>query len=233
MNMLENKNKTTQDQKQKEIWQNKLLPFVKTMLLFFSIFFVVGSSIHIIVLNNKIFDFEEISINEKLSNYEMQSPIDSEITKWLTRAILEEHIVNKRYHQASILLMSRMWLQYLSFLIGLIMVMVGSIFILGRISMAESTFESETKRWGKLLLRSTSPGLFLVLWGTILIVISIVFHHNISVEDVGTYIKSQNSNNTNINIPEISKEEYENSFLNMDSVFVKDSITQPPDETGE
>jgi hypothetical protein len=51
---------------------------------------------------------------------------------------LETNIVERRYHQANVSLMSRVWTRYLGFVTGMVLAMVGSIFILGKLREMES-----------------------------------------------------------------------------------------------
>jgi len=101
---------------------------------------------------------------------------------------LETYAINRRYHQVNMLLMSRIWIQYLGFLAGLVMALVGCTFILGKIKTEATNFSAETSAMGKFTLISTSPGLILALFGTLVILFTLKFNPQITVNDDSIYL---------------------------------------------
>src|SRR5262249_28618547 len=81
--------------------------------------------------------------------------------------LLEADALDRRYHQASALLMSRIWAKHLAFMTGMIMALIGAIFILGKLSESPTSVSGEAAQW-KLAITSASPGIMLAFFGTAL-----------------------------------------------------------------
>jgi len=103
--------------------------------------------------------------------------------------LLEADALDRRYHQASALLMSRIWAKHLAFMTGMIMAFIGAIFILGKLSESPTSINSEASQW-KLAITSSSPGILLAFFGTALVAISIMIHESIDVRDGPAYLQS-------------------------------------------
>lgn len=99
---------------------------------------------------------------------------------------LEGAALQRRYHQANVLLMSRVWTRYLGFVTGMILAMLGAVFILGKLEAPESEASGEWQG-AKYALRSASPGVMLVGFGTLLMIVTMVVHHDIKVNDRPVY----------------------------------------------
>jgi hypothetical protein len=103
-----------------------------------------------------------------------------------TAAILEANIVQRRYHQAAVLLMGRVWYTYLGFVTGMVLALVGAAFILGQLQMPASELEAKTPPV-QMTLRSASPGLTLCVLGVMLMIVTFVNPQDIKVADGTTY----------------------------------------------
>jgi hypothetical protein len=103
--------------------------------------------------------------------------------------ILEADALDRRYHQASALLMSRIWAKHLAFMTGMIMAFLGAIFILGKLSEAPSAVSGGSSQW-TLSITSASPGILLAFFGTTLVAMSILIQGNIDVKDGPAYLRS-------------------------------------------
>ena len=170
-------------------YTSKLVPFIKTVLISLCVVFLIASSIQLYILNKKVFEFQEFGLSPKLDSLYLQSKGEIQLHLW-TVSELEVYAINQRYHQAHILLMSRIWIQYLSFFMGIILITIGSVFIFGKVSDLESSIDVENKMFGKILFRSTSPGLFMTFFGVMLIVFSFVYQRDIEVVDSSVYLNS-------------------------------------------
>jgi hypothetical protein len=103
--------------------------------------------------------------------------------------LLEADALDRRYHQASALLMSRIWAKHLAFMVGMILAFIGAIFILGKLSEAPTAVSGEGAQW-KMAITSSSPGILLAFFGATLIATSIVIHESIDVHDGPAYLQS-------------------------------------------
>ena len=91
-----------------------------------------------------------------------------------------------RCHMGSTILMAHLWIRYLGFITGMIMAVLGAVFILGKLR------ESSAPRLGadsglKLSLSSASPGVVVALLGCILMVTTVLTQQQTQVQKVPLY----------------------------------------------
>jgi len=172
-------------------WQRHLLPFVT--------WFVVALATGFFVLS--VLDFIELKkVAGSTSN--AGEMVAGQIAKQPSAALtpdqvvqqslllLEANALDKRYSQASALLLSRTLTKQLSFLTGIVLAFLGAIFILAKLSESTTQVDGSMSQW-QLKLSSASPGLILSLFGAILLVVSLVVQTNtISVLDKPVYLGS-------------------------------------------
>lgn len=174
-------------------WQISLLPFIRKVLTFLAVFFFFASLVQLFYLHTRIYQAPKMDLGEKLANWENDSSftISAEdrlkYTEWKGLALLEELSVSSRYHQANVLLMARIWTQYLGFITGMILSLVGAVFILGKFSEPVTTID--LTEYIKASLKTSSPGIVLVLLGTLLMLATILTHHKIEVVDEPIYFR--------------------------------------------
>lgn len=220
--------KGSQNSKDSGDYTSKLVPFIKSVLISLCVVFLVASSIQLYILNKKIFESQEFGLSSMLDSLYLQSSSESQLHLW-TVSELEVYAINQRYHQAHILLMSRIWIQYLSFFMGIILITIGSVFIFGKVSDLESSIDVENKLFGRILFRSTSPGLFMTLFGVMLIVFSFAYQRDIEVVDSSVYLNSYGLRGINrgFNI------ESPDSILTQSEIpQIDSSASERPGETG-
>lgn len=175
-------------------WQRKVLPFMMGMLVVLAGFFFVASTVQIYSLQKRIDNGPELNLNPVLSEQDQGSLVGLggtrlDMMKWKTLTLLEANTVQNRYHQANVLLMSRVWTSYLGFVTGMVLAIVGAVFILGKLREESSTVGTESALW-KITVTSTSPGLVLAILGTALMLSTILTHHAINVVDKPTYMSA-------------------------------------------
>ncbi|MBT8287309.1 MAG: hypothetical protein KJO00_04790, partial [Bacteroidia bacterium] len=102
-------------------WQNRAFPFMVWTICFFSVFFIVATAFQLYSIRSKIEYQEknEIVFTDKFENIDSQIKLDQLTLR--TQAQLEVYALQRRYHQSNMLLISRIWIQYLGFLIGTIL----------------------------------------------------------------------------------------------------------------
>ena len=172
-------------------WQKRLLPFMAGMVGALTFFFFIASFVQLYYLHNRIEKSPELDLKPALEMMSVttQNPEGQdnlEMASWKARVILEGHTLQRRYHQANVLLMSRIWTRYLGFVTGMILALVGAAFILGKLREPETKLESES--FWKLSVTSSSPGVILAILGTTLMLTTIVTHAKIDVRDGPLYI---------------------------------------------
>ena len=100
------------------------------------------------------------------------------VAQWRTLALLEQNVIERRYHQANVLLMSRSWTRYLGFMTGMIFALVGAAFIMGKLREQASALALKNAAV-EANITTTSPGLVLCLLGTVLMLATLLTHHDI------------------------------------------------------
>ncbi|MEP6768813.1 MAG: hypothetical protein ABJC61_09100 [Acidobacteriota bacterium] len=165
-------------------WQDRTLPFMVRMLGGLTIFFLAASFIQLVYLHSRI---EKAPI---LPNSVLVPPASAArgLTELNTASVLlESHVVALRYHQANIFLMARVWTNYLGFVTGMTLALVGATFILGKLRMSSTSLEGRMDS-AAVSLKTASPGITLAVLGVVLMMTTIVVQHPIETKDVPVYL---------------------------------------------
>jgi hypothetical protein len=163
-------------------WQSKLRPWMQIVVTASVLVFLLLSTWQIYELQQRIDDTPKIDLGDP-SNIAQSV----EFKKWYISANLERFSIQQRYHQANILVMARIWTKYLGFITGMILAVIGASFILGKIKESSSQFTSKLESLEFSLL-SSSPGLIMVVLGTILMLTSILAQSPIETRDKPLYL---------------------------------------------
>ncbi len=175
-----------------DTWQNRLMPYMVGLVLTLTFFFFAATLFQLYELNSKIETAPELQYSELLKDFTDASALMEK--QWKSLVVLESHVLQQRYHQANILLMARVWVRYLGFVTGMILSLIGAVFILGKLREPSTELtlggdDVEKKLPGilKIQLVTQSPGIVLVTLGTALMLITILVHHPIEVNDRPVY----------------------------------------------
>lgn len=114
--------------------------------------------------------------------------------------LLEADTLERRYKQASALLLSRIWTRQLAFNTGMVLSLIGAIFILGKLTEGSSKVDLDAVSW-KAGVTSTSPGLILAFLGVSLMGIALVIQPKIEVTDKAIYFLSTQKENSKTDQP--------------------------------
>jgi hypothetical protein len=101
--------------------------------------------------------------------------------------LLEADALDKRYHQASALLLSRIWSRQLAFITGMVMSFLGAVFILGKLSESTSNISGGSQQW-QVAISSASPGIILSFLGTVLLMTALMVRATLDVSDAPAYV---------------------------------------------
>lgn len=178
-------------------WQKRVLPLMAGVIIVFSTFFIIGTAYQLFSIQSKIEYDDKADVEVFTNMQEANTPLKMEQLNLKTKAQLETYAIKRRYHQSNMLLISRIWIQYLGFLVGMILAMVGGTFVLGKMKETGSSFDSDISNVGKFSFNSSSPGLFLVLFGVIIIITTLLYHPEITVQDGSLYFDKTFQLNTN------------------------------------
>lgn len=173
-------------------WQRRLLPFMIGFVVAMAAVFFIFSGLHL---------YQVSAFIETEHGQNIRGLIESEIAKatadklssddvtQYSLLLLEADTLDKRYHQASALLMSRIWSRQLAFITGMVMAFLGAIFILGKLSESASQISGGGADW-KVAITSASPGIILSFLGTVLLVSSLYVRASLDVTDGPAYVNT-------------------------------------------
>lgn len=176
-------------------WQRRLLPWLVTMPTVLILLFVLLATQQVQHFN-KVVDIKEQSLYDAMvaaNPHVLESRKENlDMVKWITMTKMEEESLHKRYYQGGLLLLSRIFIKYLGFLTGMIMAIVGSVFIIGKMSEDTSKIEGSSGDKIRFSVVSSSPGILFGLMGTLLMLATILQHNEITVTDQPQYLYAQN-----------------------------------------
>jgi hypothetical protein len=199
--MTENQNlpetpptQSAEQQRQIYNWQKKLLPWLIIMPSLLVLLFMYLATQQVNQFNRAI-DVKEKPILESVINTKDSSAMNKlkgnlDYIKWLTLSTLEQESLDKRYYQGGLLLLSRIFIKYLGFLTGMIIAIVGSVFIIGKLSEDSSRIDGSVGEKIRLSIISSSPGIIFGVLGTVLMVSTILQHSEITVQDSPLYLNA-------------------------------------------
>ncbi|MEJ2559204.1 MAG: hypothetical protein P8186_23910 [Anaerolineae bacterium] len=211
-----------------DTWQVRLLPLMSHMVIGLTLFFFVASFAQLAYLHWSISRSPRMELGEALA---MLSPApDATLEEMLAAshlkvlATLEANALERRHHQANVLLMSRVWTRYLGFVTGMILALVGCSFILGKLQEPPSEVTGKSPV-ADFSLKSNSPGIILAGLGVILMLTTIIIHHEITVRDVPLFLLGANNSSATI---EESVAPYLEPFKPSDSADLQDEGQSTP-----
>jgi hypothetical protein len=176
-------------------WQQGLLPLMKGMIVGLTFFFFIISFVQLFYLHRRIERAPALDINDSFAHLETDTELSFEdsisASRLMALMMLEANALERRHHQANVLLMSRVWVRYLGFVTGMILALVGAAFILGKLQEPSSEIGAKTQA-ADFTIKSSSPGIILATLGVILMLTTIVVHHEIEVRDVPVYTIGEN-----------------------------------------
>lgn len=172
-------------------WQTKLMPWIIMMPTVLVAAFIVLATIQAAKFNQLIQAKPDPNfVNDIMKESPDKLKQDLEYIKWISLFKMEYESYSKRYSQAGFLLMSRIFTKYLGFFTGMILAIVGAVFIIGKIKEDTSELEGTFNEQARFKLISSSPGIIFGVLGTILMLTTILKHSDIEVVDKALFLKS-------------------------------------------
>ena len=183
--------------KQLNHWQNKLLPWLVIMPTLLILLFIYLATRQMQQFN-AVIDAKTESSVERILTAPSDPALDSRLkgdmdyVRWVTLARMEEKSLDRRYNQGGLLLASRIFTKYLGFFTGMILAIVGAIFIIGKLQESSSNIEGAVGDQMKLKIVSSSPGIIFGVLGTVLMLSTILQHAVIELKDQPLFLNSYN-----------------------------------------
>lgn len=172
-------------------WQRRLLPFMIGAVVLLGAAFFTLSVLGALQMSRFLTEDPHKSISDRVST--MLAADEQQVGRADVMQhgllMLEADVLEKRYRQASALLMSRIWTRQLAFNTGMVLALIGAVFIIGKLSEASSKLGFEGSG-AKASIDSASPGLILAFMGVILMAIALIVQPKIEVEDRAIYFQA-------------------------------------------
>lgn len=169
-------------------WQLKNLRLMQVMIVGMGLIFFAATIYQINQLKQHTMDrsflLEPTSIIPEYEELTGMSKADYTILKATTT--LEGRVINQRYRSANVSMFARVWIRFLGFFTGMILSLVGTTFILGKLKEENQTTVDTGNRLASLSFSSTSPGVILVILGFFLMSTTVIIRHDISIDDAPT-----------------------------------------------
>lgn len=165
-----------------EAWQRRLLPLLVRILVGLTIFFFVITLGQLVYLHRHL----QNEPAGALDSFEALTA-SGQIAELDASVVLETDIIRRRYRMASTLMMAQVWIRYMGFVTGMIMAIIGSAFVLAKFREPPAEFSAEGSV-AKVSIMTASPGILLALFGSILMLATILTKQETSVRDVATYV---------------------------------------------
>ncbi|MCW3107325.1 MAG: hypothetical protein JWQ09_1831 [Segetibacter sp.] len=191
-------------------WQTKLLPWMILMPTILIAAFIVLATLQLNKFEKYVYQGNENKIENSIpspvaNTTDSLLKTNADYLKWYSLVKMEEYSINRRYNQGGVLLMSRIYIKYLGFFTGMILAIVGSVFIISKLKEDVSELEGNIQEKTKFRLVSSSPGIIFGVLGTVLMMTTILTHSEISVKDMPLYLNTYNISETQKN-QQIKKE---------------------------
>lgn len=174
-------------------WQRLLLPTMIGTVIVAAVAFLTFSLIDAWSVRTSIRSARDLDLHRELAAVNCSDATTSPAERglclqWKSAVLLEQHTINRRYHQANVAMLVRASVKYLGFLTGMLMSLVGAVFVLGRLTEASSQLAAEGL-FGKLTIATVSPGLILAVLGTILMLTTVLVNPPTDVTDGNVYLQ--------------------------------------------
>jgi hypothetical protein len=146
-------------------WQKELLPFMKWVI-------GIGAAITLILVAFNmaaVYSFVKYDEQSVVEQYLKDNPYNygPEVIKAMAR--LDEESLVRRHQFARISILTTTIMKFIGFIIGFILSVFGTVFVLGKINLEKETEIKTGEKLGNLSFKSTSPGLVMIFLGVVLI----------------------------------------------------------------
>ncbi|MES2650032.1 MAG: hypothetical protein V4717_24360 [Bacteroidota bacterium] len=166
---------------------DRIILYIIGLPVLFLLLFIVVSMLQLREINSRIEEGQSQTIKEITRSLTSKDSMSETHMQFLALAVLEEESLGERYRQGHYSLVSRSFRQFLGFFTGIIMVIVGSVFVLLKLREEINAGGEQGDGW-KFTLVTNSPGVAFGIVGAVLIAIASATSDKINVSDSGLYL---------------------------------------------
>lgn len=184
------------------LWQKKLLPFMMLALIGLTVAFVGISFWELQNFKSRMDDagkkHEELfrvmgAADEPVKDTAILSENKEDgmdYIKWRSLILIERETISRRYNTTYTVLFAQVLTKYFGFLTGMILAIVGAVFVLGKLQEEMSDVSGEGAGV-TVSFKSASPGIILAVLGTALLITTMVVPGNVWVTDENIYLNGK------------------------------------------
>lgn len=165
-------------------WQIKLLPFMVRSIVVMGMLFFLSSSTQLYLVYLGLRTAPEVV--QPFVQAE-ESSRDAQALRWDGLLKLEHELLARRHQVVNAALMHQACVLHLGFLTGMLLCLVGAVFILGRLHEDASSLLGQASEL-KLVLHTASPGIVLVVVGSGLICVTLFTRIDLMVQGQAVYV---------------------------------------------
>jgi len=196
---MEETNKKTASANDKHIidWQKRMMPWLIIAPSALILIFILLATVQLRSFESHIYQSDSLNISKSLPKVDSVT-IDTSITtklgylKLYALTKMEEYSINRRYNQAGEILVSGIYTKYMGFFTGMILAIVGAIFIISKLKEDTSNLEGTINEHINFKLVSSSPGIVFGVLGTLLMITTIFKTVESNVTDAPLFLNYQN-----------------------------------------
>src|SRR5690348_5415379 len=163
---MEETNRKTASANDKHIidWQKRMMPWLIIAPSALILIFILLATVQLRSFESHIYQSDSLNISKSLPKVDSVT-IDTSINtklgylKLYALTKMEEYSINRRYNQAGEILVSGIYTKYMGFFTGMILAIVGAIFIISKLKEDTSNLEGTINEHINFKLVSSSPGI--------------------------------------------------------------------------
>ncbi|HEY0659905.1 MAG TPA: hypothetical protein VGD21_01065 [Lysobacter sp.] len=168
-------------------WQRKLLPFMTRSIVVMGLLFFLSSSAQLYLMYLDLKTVSNAAQQVVPTDGNGSGAQSEESLRWAGLLALEHETLVRRHQVVNAALLHQACVLHLGFLTGMVLCLVGSVFILGRLQENASSLSGEAKEF-KLALNTASPGIVLVVVGSGLIFVTLSTRIDLNVQSKAVYV---------------------------------------------
>ncbi len=170
-----------------EGWQLKVLPFMTRAIATMGFLFFVSSLVQIHLMGVELKTQPETKpwLATSLGGFSVD--IQAELMRWNSLVVLEHETLQARTQSVNAVILRQASLMHLGFLTGMVLCLIGAVFVLGRLQTPVTSLSGEAHN-AKAALRTSSPGIVLAALGSALIVATLFHHYQFNLPEKVVYL---------------------------------------------
>jgi hypothetical protein len=181
-------------------WQRTVLPFMVGALVLAAVFFGWTTYAFFDRLQSELSygKTEPYGLIDRVDKV-MQGAENLSYRDWAVRATLEHAALEHRFNVQVAIVKGRLWSRFMGFLTGMLLALTGCVFVLGKLR-SDIDF-SGAASGASAILKTTSPGVYLALLGTVVIGMALAVPGEVESTDAAVYFPAVKASSSTASAP--------------------------------